>query len=271
MVGTATYDFTGETAIVTGSTKGIGRGIAKGFVDAGANVVVNSRTAEDVERAATELIERADGDNRVVGIAGDMSDPDDIDQLIHETIDTFGEVSVLVNNAAVWPASDIDEGTLDDWDDGIDVNARGPYYACRRVIDHWRDRDVHGAIVNVTSQAGERHGGSHGLYGVSKAAQNGLTWRLAHAVAGNDVRVNAVSTAITEGSGILSNVEESLEEENPAEETVYEEMDEWASHIPMGRAGRVEDIADGVLFLASDRAAYVTGHILRVSGGAQLQ
>jgi NAD(P)-dependent dehydrogenase (short-subunit alcohol dehydrogenase family) len=269
MVGTANFDYSGHTAIVTGSTKGIGKGIALGLAAADANVVVNARTAEDVTNTAAELNDVGSGD--AIGIAADVTDLDDLDGIYEETIEEFGRIDLLVNNAAVWPEGPMHDVGVDEWDRGLDANARGPYYLSNRVVNHMIDEDIEGNVVNITSQAGERHGATHGLYGVSKAAQNGLTWRLAADVAPYGVRVNAVSTSQTDSYQLRKAI---LGGDDPAEhdeETIRAELDDLAEDIPLRRVGVPRDIANGVLFLASDAASYVTGHILRVSGGNNLQ
>jgi NAD(P)-dependent dehydrogenase (short-subunit alcohol dehydrogenase family) len=267
MVGTAQFDFSGETAIVTGSTKGIGRGIAAGLAGAGANVVVNSRSPDDVATVAEDLASQHPGS--AAGIAADVGDPDAIDRLVAEARDEFGPIDVLVNNAAVWPPNPIDEQGVDEWDFGMDVNARGPYYASLLVAEDMREAGG-GNIINVTSKAGERHGGGHGLYGVSKAAQNGLTWRIAYELGEHGIRVNAVSTAQTDSYQLRKSTFDRPPSEVPDEE-IQAAMAEKGEDIPLGRVGRPSDIADGVLYLASDAASYVTGHILRVSGGNNLE
>jgi NAD(P)-dependent dehydrogenase (short-subunit alcohol dehydrogenase family) len=268
MVGRASYDYTDRTAIVTGSTKGIGRGIAERLVDAGANVVVNSRTESAVEETAAELTERGPGE--ATGVAGDMSDPGSIEALFEAALEAYGAVDLLVNNAATWPPGPMHEQGLEEWDHGLAVNARGPYYLSLLVARDLIDRDREGCIVNVTSQAGERHGHGHGLYGVSKAAQNGLTWRLAFDLAPHGIRVNAVSTSQTDSYQLRKAVLDGDPDEHTEEEAAAA-MAELAEDIPLGRVGQPEDIGDGVCFLASDAASYVTGHVLRVSGGNNLK
>ena len=267
-MGTGTFDFSGEAVIVTGSTKGIGKGIAEGFADAGADVVVNSRTAADVERVAGELDADAAGD--VIGVAGDMGDPNDVEQLVEACAERFGGVDHLVNNAAVWPSADPLDGDLDDFDLGMAVNARGPYYAAVLASRDMRERGVAGSVVNVTSVKGHQAADSGSLYGMSKAAQNGVTWRLATALAEHD---NAVSTDINEGL-VRRNRADEMGYDDPDHPDVTAAIDRIADEelgVPLGRAGRATEMADGAMFLASDLASYVTGHVLRVNGGASLR
>ena len=267
MVGKASYDFTGESAIVTGSTKGIGRGIATALVEAGANVAVNARSEEDV-RATVENL-RADAEGSVIGVAADVSEPDEVESLVTTAIEAFGRVTLLVNNAAVWPEEEsMVDATLDEWDYTMNVNVRAQFYASKLVARHMIEADVEGCIVNHTSQTGDRRAGDRGLYGVSKTAINGLTWRMANDFAEHGIRVNAVSTDVTESRQLRYEAGVEAEQQGVDRDTV---LDEWGKERPLGRLGQPTDIADGVLFLASDRAEYVTGTILRVSGGGNLQ
>jgi len=268
MVGHTQYDFSGETAIVTGSTNGIGRGIAAELADSDANVVVNSRTESEVDSTAAELDERGAG--RVVGITADVGSTDDIDALVDRTIDEFGQVDLLVNNAAVWPDEEsLVDSDVDQWDHTMAVNVRAQYYAAKRVARHMIDDGVEGCIVNHTSQAGDRRTGPFGLYGISKTSINGLTWRMAQELAEHDIRMNAVSTDVTETAQLRYEAEQ--EAADDPDRTVDVILRARGERRPLGRLGQPEDLADAVLWLASDRADYVVGDIVRVSGGGNLE
>lgn len=268
MVGRTAYDYSGESAIVTGSTSGIGRGIASALAEADADVVVNSRTASDVDETAAELDELGDGS--VVGVTADLSRTDEIDRLVDEAIDAVGEIDILVNNAAVWPeeASMVD-APLEDWELAMNVNVRAQYYASKLVARHMIERGVEGSIVNVTSQTGDRRTGGRGLYGASKTAVNGLTWRMGHELAENGIRMNAVSTDVTDSRRLRREADRIAADRSG--KTTEDVLEEWAADRPLGRLGRPADVADAVLFLCSDAASYVVGTILRVSGGGNLQ
>jgi NAD(P)-dependent dehydrogenase (short-subunit alcohol dehydrogenase family) len=268
MVGRTSYDFQDESAIVTGSTRGIGRGIATALADHDANVAVVSRTAEDVTETADELNELGDG--RAVGITADVGDPNEIETLVSTTIDEFGTIDLLVNNAAVWPMEDnLVEASLMDWEHTIDVNVKSQYYTSQLVAQHMIHNDIEGNIINVTSQTGDRRTGGRGIYGISNTAINGLTWRMAHDLAEFGIRVNAVSTDVTETSQLR--YEAGLKAENDPDRTTDDVLKEWGEARPIGRLGQPKDLANGVLFLASDTASYVVGTILRISGGGNLQ
>ncbi|MFA9518565.1 SDR family NAD(P)-dependent oxidoreductase [Halopenitus sp. H-Gu1] len=268
MSGHAEFDYRGESAIVTGSTKGIGRGIAAGLAEANANVVVNSRTESDVREVAEELSEHGTGE--VIGITADMGDPQEIERLVERAADAFGEIDLLVNNAAIWPREGtLVESSIEQWDQAMDVNVRAQYYASKLVAEHMIEHDVAGSIINHTSQAGDRRTDSFGLYGISKTAIKGLTWRMAQELAEEGIRMNAISTDVTETYQTRHEAE--MEAAADPDRTAEEILRARGEARPIGRLGQPEDLADAVLFLASERASYVVGDILRVSGGGNLE
>lgn len=268
MVGRTTFDYSGESAIVTGSTRGIGRGIASTLADHNADVAIVAKTRSDIEKTVDELSSHGDGD--IVGVPTDLSDPDEVEEMVNEAIRAFGEIDLLVNNAAVWPEEgNMVDASLEDWDWTMGVNVRAQYYASTLVANHMIDNEMEGNIVNVTSQTGDRRTGGRGLYGVSNTAVNGLTWRMAHDLAEFGIRVNAISTDMTDTSQLRYEAEQiAAGDSSQTADDVYEE---WADSLPAGRLGEPRDLANAVLFLASDRAEYVIGTILRVSGGGNLQ
>lgn len=267
MVGLVDYDFTGESAIVTGSTSGIGRGIARALAETNANVVINSRTEADVQETVEEFEDLGSGD--VIGVTADMSSASAIDDLVECAVEEFGELDLLVNNAATWPMEEqMIEADLDDWDATMGVNVRAQFYASKLVATHMKDAGVNGCIINVTSQTGDRRTGNRGIYGVSNSAVNGLTWRMAGELAEYGIRMNAISTDLTDTRQVRI---EAAQDGEATGRTEAEVLDEWASELPLGRLGEPSDLADAVLFLASDRAEYVAGCILRVAGGGNLQ
>ncbi len=268
MAGHTTFDYSGESAIVTGSTSGIGKGIAEAFARADANVVVNSRTESAVEETVSDLEDCGDG--TVVGVAADLSNPEEIETLIERGVSVFGKISVLVNNAAVWPDEEsMVDASLEKWDFTMNVNVRSQYYASKLVAQHMIERDVDGAIVNIGSQTGDRRTGGRGLYGTSKTATNGLTWRMAHELAEEGVRMNAVSTDVTSSRQLRYEAGQ-IADDDP-DLTSDDVLKRWGNERPLGRLGEPEDIAGAVMYLCSDAASYVVGTIVRVSGGGNLQ
>jgi 3-oxoacyl-[acyl-carrier protein] reductase len=161
------------------------------------------------------------------------------------------------------------EATLDDWNQVMDVNVRSQFYAGKLVAEHMIDRGVKGNVINVTSQTGDRRCGGRGLYGASNTAINGLTWRMAYDYAQHGIRVNAVSTDVTETYQLRYEAE--LVAEDDPERSPEDVLRDWGERRPLGRLGQPEDLGNAVLFLASEQASYIVGTILRVSGGGNLQ
>ncbi len=272
MSGTARFDFTGESAVVTGSTKGIGRGIAEGLAEAGANVLINSRTPRQVDQTAEELNTSSEGE--VVGVAADVGEPEGVESVVRTAVDAFGRIDLYVNNAAVWPREEsMLSATLEDWNTTMNVNVRAAFYATTLVGRHMVENDVRGNIIYMTSQTGDRRSGPRGIYGITKTAINGLTWRMANHLAREGIRVNFVSTDLTDSYQVRKEARMQLgdwpECERP-ESDVLQVLEEWGKARPLGRLGTPEDIANAVMFLASDRAGYIVGEILRVAGGGNL-
>jgi NAD(P)-dependent dehydrogenase (short-subunit alcohol dehydrogenase family) len=232
------------------------------------NVIVNSRTESAVETVAAELAGRGEG--RVLGITADVGSTDDIDVLVERSIQEFGRIDLLVNNAAVWPdESSLVDAEIETWDRTMAVNLRAQYYASKRIAAHMIEEGVRGSIINHTSQAGDRRTGPFGLYGISKTAINGLTWRMAQELAEHGIRMNAISTDVTETAQTRHEAERQAKTD--PDRSSDEILQARGESRPLGRLGQPQDLADAVLWLASDRADYVVGEILRVSGGGNLE
>lgn len=267
MVGHTSYDYAGETTVVTGSTKGIGRGIAERLGESNANVVINAPEEEEVRETVEDL--RSLGSGTVIGVAADIGVPSGVEKLISTASDEMGAIDLLVNNAAVWPREEsMVEATLDDWDQAMNVNVRAQFYASKLVAENMIENEVPGNIINITSQTGDRRSGDRGIYGVSKTSINGLTWRMAYDLAEYGIRMNAVSTHMTDTHQLR--LEAELFTRDIANMSTEDLLEEWAASEPLGRLGEPSDLANAVMFLASDKASYITGTILRVSGGGNL-
>jgi len=246
-------DLDGETAIVTGAAQGIGRGIAERLGEAGANVVLSDVQEDKVEETAADIA--ADGAT-TEALTCDVTDADDVGAMVEAAEDAFGSVEVLVNNAGGAGGQALQDLERDAWQDALTLNLTGTYNCTRAVMPGMLERGE-GRIVNVSSMAGRNvsvNGGAH--YTAAKWGVIGFTKHAARDLA-PDVRVNAVCPG-----GTLT----PLLEENITEEW----HEEYASRVPLGRLGRVEDQANGALFLASDLSAYMTGTVLEIDGGGQL-
>lgn len=237
----------GQVALVTGASKGIGKAIAQTLAEAGAKVMLSSRDQDALEAAAADI----DGDTAV--FAANAGDPDDAAACVQTTVDAFGSVDILVNNAATnpyfGPSVDID---LSRYDKTFQVNLRGPLVWTQQV---WRAamRQNGGAVINIASIGGMSVSEVIGIYDTTKAALIHLTKNLAIDLSPG-VRVNAIAPGL-----VKTDMARALWE--PGEE-------ELARHTPLGRLGEPTDIANAALFLASDLSSWMTGHTMVVDGGA---
>lgn len=240
--------FSGKTVIVTGSSSGIGEGIARRFAKEGANVVLNSRSEDDLKNVAADLDQ-----DRVLIFAGDVSDRDFCDRLIAETVRRFGGLDTLVNNAGIGAFGPLENASDDDIDKVFAINVKGVLYLSRAAIPHLRK--TKGSIVNTSSVSGIGGDWTLPIYNASKGAVTNLTRSLALGLGKDGVRVNAVLPSLTR-----SDMSQGILEQKAV-------MDRFMDRIPLGRIGEPDDIAGPVLFLASEDAKFVTGANLPVDGG----
>jgi NAD(P)-dependent dehydrogenase (short-subunit alcohol dehydrogenase family) len=239
----------GKVALVTGASRGIGQAIARAYVDAGARVMLSSRKQDALEATAKEI----GGETAV--FAANAGEPDQAEACIQATLDAFGGLDILVNNAATNPymgrAIEID---LPRYDKTFQVNLRGPFFWIQKA---WQlaMKERGGSVINIASIGGMQYGGAIGVYDNTKAALIHLTGHFAAELAPT-VRVNAIAPGL-----VKTDMARALWE--PAEEQI-------AKRMPLGRLGMPEDIANGALFLASDAASWVSGHTLVIDGGAMV-
>jgi len=258
-MGDATFDFDGETAIVTGRSSGIGRATAVAFGDAGATVVVADVREEpkdlDAEVATHELIRERGGTAEYVET--DVSDPDDVESVVAAARE-LGGVDVMVNNAALFAGGGIRELDVDDFDAMLRVNARGVMLGTQVAANDMLDRDEPGCIVNTASISSTYAQFGQVGYDATKGAVRMLTRGAALDLAETGIRVNAVAPG-----QIATEFLDGWTEE--AQESV--DSDGFLKDIPMERAGTPADVAPAICYLASDAAGYTTGGFLHVDGG----
>jgi len=245
------FDLTGKTAVVIGGTSGIGRAIALGLAEAGADVVPTSRRVEQVTNAASEVRDRG---RRSLEVVSDVSDRASLSLLLEQCVGEFGKVDILVNSAGKTrrtPTIDVSEA---EWNDILDTNVTGTLRACQIFGRHMLDRK-YGRIVNIASLSTFVALYEVAAYSASKAAVAMLTKSLAIEWAAHGVNVNAIAPGV-----FRTALNQKLLDET-------ERGREFLTRTPMKRFGAVEELAGAAVFLSSDAASFITGEVLVVDGG----
>jgi 3-oxoacyl-[acyl-carrier protein] reductase len=254
----------GRVAVITGaaSIKGIGFGIAKKFAENGSHIILNDIREPD-EETLSELKKIENSGTKTLFIAGDITDSKQVAKLVKNTIDTFGKVDILVNNAAYAPApKSILDTPEEEWDRVLAVNLKGPFLLCKEVGLHMKQAK-YGKIINIAAVSGLAPVIPEVHYNSSKAALIMLTQDVALDFAPFNVTVNCICPGI-----IVTALTESVVPKGMDKKIFFQNMTKL--NIPMQREGYPEDIANAALFLASDLASYITGQVLIVGGGAPL-
>jgi 3-oxoacyl-[acyl-carrier protein] reductase len=247
------YDFSTKTVLVTGSSRGIGAAILEGFSRAGANVWLHywddadGANRKDAERLADKL--RAAGNDPNI-VSGDVRKPEDVQNIMRLIQERSNGLDILVNNAGILRDKTIRKLTLDDWRAVMDVNLDGVFHCCKYGVEILRDK---GRIVSIASIAGmfPNHGQSN--YASAKAGVIALAKVLAKELGKRGITSNAIAPGVIDTSMIGAIKPDVLEG--------------YLKMIPIGRLGKPEDVANAVMFLASEESGYITGQVLPVTGG----
>lgn len=237
-----------KVALITGSTRGIGRAIAQGFAEAGAAVIVNGRDPKAVQKAASAL--------KGHSAPGDISTAEGVDRVFEAAFQACGRIDILVNNASVSTVyKRAEEISDEEWQTHLDTNLTSAFRCARAAGRHMKERGEGGCIINMSSVLGSVATPRLLAYCVAKGGLDQLTRVLAVEWAQYNIRVNAIAPAF-----VVTDMTRRL-----LEHPRYGE--ELRSRAPMGRFGKPEEILGAAVYLASDAASYVTGHILNVDGG----
>ena len=246
--------FTGSGVVVTGAGSGIGRATAVHLAAQGARVVVSDVSEEGTKTTVEQILAAGHQADPVVA---DVSDPDSVEELFARAAEILGGLDLAVNNAGIaHQPSDLHDMPVEVWDQVLGVDLRGTFL-CLRAELKIMVAAGHGSIVNMASNAGVKNAPNMAAYTAAKHGVIGLTKNAALSYAGRNIRVNAVCPGTIATPGIAS---------FPAET-----QREWSSHIPLGRLGTPEEVAQAVAYLLSEQAGFITGTALLIDGGLMFQ
>jgi len=245
----ALFDMTGRTVIVTGGTRGIGRALAEGYVSAGARVVIASRKAEACKETAEHL--RSMG-GQAIGIPAHTGQLEDLAEIVRRTVDEFGGIDVVVNNAATALANTVGEYSPEAWQKSLDVNLRGPIFLTQEALPHLK-ASPHAAVLNVLSGAAFMYSSGVSMYAVGKAGLLAHTRSAAAEYAQYGIRVNGLAPGTTDTDMVRANTEEAQQA--------------MADIMLLKRMADPDEIVGPALLLTSDAGSFITGQVLIVDGG----
>lgn len=245
----------GRTCVVTGSGRGIGRGIAEDLGTHGANVVINYRSSEDEALAAVDAIESMDGPGSAIAVQADVTQEDEVEEMRKTAHEAFGQVHVLVNNAGINKDTRFVNMSKDEWDQVMNVNLGGTFNATKIFYDDiWNAEE--GRLINISSIVGKQGNFGQANYATAKSGMFGFTRTLALELAPGGSTANCVAPGFTK-TDMLESVPEDVRENIVAQ-------------IPLGRFAEIEDIASVVRFLSGEESSYVTGEVIDINGGMDL-
>jgi len=250
----ARFGVEGQTAIITGASSGIGREIAEQFAADGADVVVCSREQDNVDPVA-EGIQESERPGDALAIECDVTDREAVDALVEATVEEFGGLDTLVNNAGASFMAGFDDISPNGWETIVDINLHGTYHCTQAAGEYLADGG--GSVINMASVAGQQGAPYMSHYGAAKAAVINLTSTLAYEWAGNGVRINCIAPGFVATPGVESQMGVSADEID--RETVERTI------------GRSDEIADITQFLASPAASYVVGETITAAGVPQIE
>ena len=249
----------GKTAVVTGGSSGIGRGIARGFAEHGADAVVVADVREEPKEGGLpthELLED-ETDASAVFVECDVTNRSDLTAAV-DAAEAAGGLDIMVNNAGIWRAEDFFDVTEEEYQQMMDINLKGAYFGSQIAAERLVEHGDGGAIINISSIAGLFGNANWPTYAASKGGLTMFTYSLAHKLGSHGIRVNAIHPG---------GIQTMIGGETSDPEAAAEQAQQFTQMVPLGRYGQPEDIAGAATFLASDLASYITGESLVVDGG----
>lgn len=242
----------GKVALVTGGSGGLGKAICELLAKEGANVILQYRSKEQEALDFAEYLKK-EYKVKALAVKADLSKDKEVEALFNISCEKFGNINILVNNAGVWPKAYVKDMTVEDFDKTLKVNLEAPFILSKMMVNHLIEGKNKGKIINIVSQAAF-HGSTtgHAHYAASKGGLVTFTVSLAREVAPHGINVNAVAPGIMKTEMVLNS-------------GVDEEY--YINRIPLRRISEPEEVANTVLFLASDKADYITGATIDVTGG----
>ena len=248
----------GKSALITGAARGIGLAFAKAYVAEGARVAIGDIDIDRARIAATQI------GNSAIAVQMDVTDQSGIDAGVKETVKAFGQIDILINNAAIFTAAPVAEITRQDYQRVFDINVSGTLFTMQAVANHMIKRGIKGRIINMASQAGRRGESLVSVYCASKAAVISLTQSAGLNLIQHGINVNAISPGVVDGEhwdGVDAFFAK-YEGKSPGQK-----KKEVAAAVPFGRMGTADDLTGMAVFLASDGASYVVAQTYNVDGG----
>tara|TARA_B100001179_G_C18594102_1_gene406266 strand:+ start:863 stop:1612 length:750 start_codon:yes stop_codon:yes gene_type:complete len=243
------FNLNNKIAVVTGASQGIGKIIAFELAKSGAHVACISRNKKAIESIVEEITING---GQASSFPCDISDSDTLSEIITEIIKENSRIDILVNNAGITKDSLLMRMSIEQWDDVINTNLKGAFH-CTKAVVRYMMKNKFGRIINITSIVGLTGNAGQANYAASKAGLIGMTKSIAKEVASRGITANCIAPGWIETS--------------MTDKLSGEVKNEFLSHIPVGRIGSPDDIANAVIFLASDEAGYITGQTITVDGG----
>jgi 3-oxoacyl-[acyl-carrier protein] reductase len=240
----------GKTAIITGASRGIGKGIAEVFAQHGANVAFTYSSSVDAANALEDVLKAAGVNAK--GYKSNAADFEQAQQLIKDVIEDFGAIDILINNAGITKDNLLMRMSEEDFDKVIEVNLKS-IFNMTKAVQRTMLKQRHGSIINMSSVVGVKGNAGQANYAASKAGMIGFSKSMALELGSRNIRTNVIAPGFIE-----TEMTAKLDEET---------VNSWRNAIPLKRGGKPEDIANACVFLASDLSAYITGQVLNVDGG----